>query len=58
LRRPASEFTAAIVDRSELGTKPVRMLEVQADQRVQLADAIAGIRVEPSGEPLVELGTL
>ena len=64
-RRPADpslsggsvrECERVLVRDSELDEMAVRLLEVEADDLLERAHSIAGVRLDPVGEPLVELG--
>ena len=55
LARAPGEIAPVLVDRPELGAVAIRLLEVVADDLVQL-DEVGAVLLEPVGEPLVQVG--
>ncbi len=51
------QFSPVCVQRTELPAVLVRLLEVERDDLLLLADQVAGLRLQPLGEALVQLGT-
>ena len=56
LGRPRAEPTSRFVQQAELAPVRMRLLKVKGDHLLVLADEIAGLRIQPVGEPLVQLG--
>ena len=54
--RPSGELRGDVVERPELGPVAVGLLEVVADDLVQL-DQVGAVLLEPEGKSLVELGS-
>ena len=54
--RAAAKGSAALIQRAELAAVGVRLLEMERDHLLVLADERTGLGLQPVGEALVQLG--